>query len=250
MTPLRWKWSANTLGSLKPGDPQRWLSIVPCPPSPLGHVGMARVDRAARVAKGQRGAAIDVPPANGSPFHPTTHALSAATISKMPLKPPRSSPTDSTGVAIPNAKTLTEYDAVALELVREHPWLAESGGHIPERWGCSGLGLAVPWHPPHAGKAGLAGHCAASLDFLRKGRVLMVTRIDRLARSIGDWQDIVRTVKSAWRGSQGHRTIDTGTAARKCFLDMNLRRERQLEGIARASVLRRSMRPRCARHVG
>jgi hypothetical protein len=28
----------------------------------------ARVDRAARVAKGQRGAAIDVPRANGSPF--------------------------------------------------------------------------------------------------------------------------------------------------------------------------------------
>jgi DNA invertase Pin-like site-specific DNA recombinase len=29
------------------------------------------------------------------------------------------------------------------------------------------------------------------LDFLRKGDVLMVTRIDRLARSIGDLQDIV-----------------------------------------------------------
>jgi hypothetical protein len=50
-------------------------------------------------------------------FKPITPALSAATISNMPLKPPRSS-TDSTGVAIPNAKTLTEYDAVALELVR------------------------------------------------------------------------------------------------------------------------------------
>jgi Resolvase, N terminal domain len=34
------------------------------------------------------------------------------------------------------------------------------------------------------------------LDFLRKGDVLMVTRIDRLARSIGDLQDIVRTVKA------------------------------------------------------
>jgi hypothetical protein len=31
------------------------------PFAPLGQVGMARVDRAARVAKGQRGAAIDVP---------------------------------------------------------------------------------------------------------------------------------------------------------------------------------------------
>jgi DNA invertase Pin-like site-specific DNA recombinase len=32
------------------------------------------------------------------------------------------------------------------------------------------------------------------LDFLRKGDVLVVTRIDRLARSIGDLQDIVRAV--------------------------------------------------------
>ena len=31
------------------------------------------------------------------------------------------------------------------------------------------------------------------LDFLRKGEVLIVTRIDRLARSIGALQDIVRT---------------------------------------------------------
>ena len=34
------------------------------------------------------------------------------------------------------------------------------------------------------------------LDFLRSGDVLMVTQIDRLARSIGDLQDIVRTVKA------------------------------------------------------
>jgi len=82
------------------------------------------------------------------------------------------------------------------------------------------------------------------LDFLRKGDVLMVTRIDRLARSIGDLQDIVRAIKA--RGASLKATeqpIDTGTAAGKCFLDMlgvfaefetNLRRERQLEGIAKA----------------
>lgn len=82
------------------------------------------------------------------------------------------------------------------------------------------------------------------LDFLRKGDVLMVTRIDRLARSIGDLQDIVRAVKA--RGASLRATeqpIDTSTAAGKCFLDMlgvfaefetNLRRERQLEGIADA----------------
>jgi DNA invertase Pin-like site-specific DNA recombinase len=84
------------------------------------------------------------------------------------------------------------------------------------------------------------------LDFLRKGDVLMVTRIDRLARSIGDLQDIVRAVKA--RGASLKATeqpIDTSTAAGKCFLDMlgvfaefetNLRRERQLEGIARAKM--------------
>ena len=84
------------------------------------------------------------------------------------------------------------------------------------------------------------------LDFLRRGDVLMVTRIDRLARSIGDLQDIVRMIKS--RGASLKATeqpIDTGTAAGKCFLDMlgvfaecetNLRRERQLEGIAKAKA--------------
>jgi DNA invertase Pin-like site-specific DNA recombinase len=84
------------------------------------------------------------------------------------------------------------------------------------------------------------------LDFLRKGDTLVVTRIDRLARSIGDLQDIVRAVKA--RGASLRATeqpIDTSTAAGKCFLDMlgvfaefetNLRRERQLEGIAKAKA--------------
>jgi hypothetical protein len=35
----------------------------------------------------------------------------------MPVKPPHSSPTDSTGVVIPNTGTPIEYDAVVLELV-------------------------------------------------------------------------------------------------------------------------------------
>ena len=59
------------------------------------------------------------------------------------------------------------------------------------------------------------------LEFLHAGDVLMVTRIDRLARSIGDLQDIVRTVRA--RGAVLKATeqpIDTGTAAGKCFLDM------------------------------
>src|ERR1700686_2270990 len=84
------------------------------------------------------------------------------------------------------------------------------------------------------------------LDFLREGDVLMVTRIDRLARSIGDLQDIVRAVRA--RGASLKATeqpIDTSTAAGKCFLDMlgvfaefetNLRRERQLEGRDKAKA--------------
>ena len=44
----------------------------------------------------------------------------------MPPKAAAPSSTDSTGVAIPNAKALIEYDAVALELVRENPWLTET----------------------------------------------------------------------------------------------------------------------------
>lgn len=66
----------------------------------------------------------------------------------------------------------------------------------------------------------------------------MVTRIDRLARSIGDLQDIVKILKA--KGvilKATKQPIDTSTATGKAFLDMlgvfaefetNLRRERQL----------------------
>ena len=84
------------------------------------------------------------------------------------------------------------------------------------------------------------------LDFLRRGDVLMVTRIDRLARSIGDLQEIVRTVRAKGASLKAtEQPIDTSTAAGKCFLDMlgvfaefetNLRRVRQLEGIAKAKA--------------
>jgi DNA invertase Pin-like site-specific DNA recombinase len=84
------------------------------------------------------------------------------------------------------------------------------------------------------------------LDFIGKRDVLLVTRVDRLARSIGDLQDIVRTLKAKGASLRAtEQPIDTSTAAGKCFLDMlgvfaefetNLRRERQLEGIAKAKV--------------
>jgi DNA invertase Pin-like site-specific DNA recombinase len=84
------------------------------------------------------------------------------------------------------------------------------------------------------------------LDFLREGDTLTCTRVDRLARSIGDLQDIVRTLRAkgvTLRATE--QPIDTGTAAGKCFLDMlgvfaefetNLRRERQMEGITAAKA--------------
>ncbi len=82
------------------------------------------------------------------------------------------------------------------------------------------------------------------MDFLRRGDVLTVTRIDRLARSMRDLQNIVHELKAkgvTLRATE--QPIDTSTSAGKAFLDMlgvfaefetNLRRERQLEGIAAA----------------
>ena len=68
-----------------------------------------------------------------------------------------------------------------------------------------------------AGRAELA----TILDFIGKGDVLMVTRIDRLARSIGDLQDIVRTLKAKGAALKAtEQRIDTSTAAGKAFLDM------------------------------
>ncbi len=84
------------------------------------------------------------------------------------------------------------------------------------------------------------------LDFVQPGDTLVVTRIDRLARSMKDLQDIVHELKGrgvALRATE--QPVDTGTAAGKAFLDMlgvfaefetNLRRERQLEGIALAKT--------------
>ncbi len=84
------------------------------------------------------------------------------------------------------------------------------------------------------------------LDFLRAGDTLVVTRIDRLARSMKDLQDIVHELKGRGVALKAtEQPIDTGTAAGKAFLDMlgvfaefetNLRKERQAEGIAAAKA--------------
>lgn len=82
------------------------------------------------------------------------------------------------------------------------------------------------------------------LEFLREGDELVVTRIDRLARSIRDLQNIVYDLdKKGVVLSATEQPIQTNTSAGKCFLDMlgvfgefetNLRKERQMEGIAKA----------------
>jgi DNA invertase Pin-like site-specific DNA recombinase len=84
------------------------------------------------------------------------------------------------------------------------------------------------------------------LSFIHACDELVVTRIDRLARSIGDLQDIVRALKAKGATLKAtEQPIDTSTAAGKAFLDMlgvfaefetNLRRERQMEGIAAAKA--------------
>jgi DNA invertase Pin-like site-specific DNA recombinase len=78
------------------------------------------------------------------------------------------------------------------------------------------------------------------LDFVRRGDTII--RIDRLARSMKDLQDIVHELRSrgvALRATE--QPVDTSPAAGKAFLDMlgvfaefeaNRRRERQLEGNA------------------
>ncbi len=84
------------------------------------------------------------------------------------------------------------------------------------------------------------------LQFIRSVDTLVVTRIDRLARSVADLQDIVRTLRE--KGANllvTEQKVDTSTAAGKCFFDMlgvfaefetNLRKERQMEGIAKAKA--------------
>jgi DNA invertase Pin-like site-specific DNA recombinase len=97
-------------------------------------------------------------------------------------------------------------------------------------------------HPPRRPRRA----AGSLLDFLRAGDTLVVTRIDRLARSLKNLQDIVHELKAKGVASRAtEQPVDTGTAAGKAFLDMlgvfaefetNLRRERQLEGISAAKA--------------
>ena len=81
------------------------------------------------------------------------------------------------------------------------------------------------------------------LDFVREGDTIYVTRVDRIARSIADLQDILQILKSKGVALKAtEQPIDTSTPLGKCMLDLlgifaeletNLRRERQTEAIRR-----------------
>jgi len=86
---------------------------------------------------------------------------------------------------------------------------------------------------------------AEALDFVREGDTLIVTRLDRLARSVGDLFKIVERLaekKVAFRCLQ-QSGVDTDTSTGRLTLailgavaafETDIRRERQLEGIAKA----------------
>ena len=87
---------------------------------------------------------------------------------------------------------------------------------------------------------------ATLLEFIRAGDTLVVTRFDRLARSLDDLQGIVKILRD--KGAHLRATeqqVDTSTPAGTAFLQMlgvfaefetNIRRERQMEGIAKAKA--------------
>jgi DNA invertase Pin-like site-specific DNA recombinase len=87
---------------------------------------------------------------------------------------------------------------------------------------------------------------ATVLEFLRPGDMLVVTRIDRLARSLEDLLRIVRQLAEKGVGLKAtEQPVDTSSPEGRAFLQMlgvfaefetAIRKERQLEGIAKAKA--------------
>ncbi len=84
------------------------------------------------------------------------------------------------------------------------------------------------------------------LEFVREGDTLVVTRLDRLARSMDDLSAIASELQNKGVALKAtEQPVDTSSAAGKAFFQMlgvfaefetNLRRERQMEGIAKAKA--------------
>jgi len=88
---------------------------------------------------------------------------------------------------------------------------------------------------------------ALALDYLREGDVLVVTRLDRLARSMIDLRELVDrlTAKKVEFKALQQGAIDTTTSSGRLMLNMlasfaefelDLRKERQREGIDKAKA--------------
>lgn len=86
-----------------------------------------------------------------------------------------------------------------------------------------------------------------ALDFVREGDTLVVTRLDRLARSVGDLHRIIETLtgkKVAFR-CLSQSGVDTDTSTGRLMLailgavaafENDIRRERQMEGVLKAKA--------------
>ena len=86
-----------------------------------------------------------------------------------------------------------------------------------------------------------------AMDFVREGDTLVVTRLDRLARSVGDLHRIIETLNEkqvAFR-CLNQSGVDTSSSTGKLMLSIlgavaqfenDIRRERQTEGIAKAKA--------------
>jgi DNA invertase Pin-like site-specific DNA recombinase len=88
---------------------------------------------------------------------------------------------------------------------------------------------------------------SAAIDYAREGDVLVVTRMDRLARSLGDLKNIVDhlNAKSVGFRALQQGAIDTTRSDGRLMLNIlasfaefetDIRKERQLEGIAKAKA--------------
>lgn len=86
-----------------------------------------------------------------------------------------------------------------------------------------------------------------AMDFVREGDTLVVTRLDRLARSVGDLHRIIETLNAKQVGFRclNQSGVDTSSSTGKLMLavlgavaqfENDIRRERQSEGIAKAKA--------------
>ena len=88
-----------------------------------------------------------------------------------------------------------------------------------------------------------------AIDMLREGDKVVVTKLDRLARSVAHMGDLLEQIEAKGAGliimSMGNERVDTSTATGKLILNMmvsvaqferEMMKERQVEGIKRAKA--------------